>query len=117
MSKIDTIGGLGLGREMNISRSESELQQAKSLASKDVSSAAEVDKAATGFEALLLHQMIKSMWSTVERTGLMGEDNHQSQIYQDMLNQAIADSIAEGKGIGVKDFLKKELSKSTEGAS
>lgn len=108
---------MGYGREMSISRSESQVQQAKSLASKENSSDAEVDKAASGFEALLLHQMIKSMWSTVERNGLMGEDSHQSQIYQDMLNQAIADSIAEGKGIGVKDFLKKELSKSTEGAS
>ncbi len=117
MSKIDTLGGLGGAREMGISRQENQLQRAKSLASKEVSTDADIDKAAEGFEALLLHQMIKSMWSTVEKNGLMGEDSHQSQIYQDMLNQAIADSIAEGKGIGVKDFLKKELSKSTEGAS
>ena len=68
-----------------------------------------VDKAAGGFEALLLHQMLKSMWETVDTSGLLGEDSNQAQIYRDMFNQSLADSIAEGRGIGVKQFLKGEL--------
>jgi flagellar protein FlgJ len=103
--------------DLGISRQESELQQAKSLAANKNSSEKEVEKAASGFEALLLHQMMQAMWSTVETTGMMGENGHAGQMYRDMLNQAIADSISEGKGIGVKDFLKKELSKTTPGAS
>ena len=117
MSTIDSIPRLGPASELGSSRAESQLQEAKSLSSQKITSEKDVDKAAGGFEALLLHQMLQAMWSTVEKTGLMGENSNQSQIYQDMLNQAIADSISEGKGIGVKDFLKKELSKTTEGAS
>ena len=56
-----------------------------------------------------MHQMMKAMWETVEPTGLLGEDSNQAQIYRDMLNQAVADSIASGRGIGVKSLVKQEI--------
>ncbi len=86
----------------------------KSKADQPVKSDKEIDKAAGGFEALLLQQMLKAMWETVETTGLTGENSNASQIYRDMFHQAIADKIAEGRGMGVKDFVKKELSKQGE---
>lgn len=86
-------------------------KQAEAMGKQGVKDAKELEKATGGFEALLLHQMLTAMWSTVEETGFLGEDNNQSQIYRSMLNQAIADEVSEGKGIGVKDFLKKEIAK------
>jgi Rod binding domain-containing protein len=94
-----------------MAKHESSLQQAKALSSQGPKDAAAIEEAAGGFEALLLHNMLKAMWETVEFTGFMGGDSNEAQIYRDMLNQAIADSVVEGKGIGVKDFLTKEIAK------
>ena len=85
----------------------------KTAANPGVKDAAALEKASSGFEALLLHQMLKSMWETVHSEGLLGENSNQSEIYRDMFNQAVADSVSEGRGIGVKEFLNKELIKQT----
>ena len=117
MDKIQTLGAENAAAEAQMLVQENRVAQAKALASQGVNDAKKMEKATGGFEALLLHEMLKAMWSTVQTTGLMGEDSNQAQIYRDMLNQAISDSIAEGKGIGVKQFLKKELLKMPKGAS
>lgn len=117
MDKLQSIaGGAGLG-QLELQKLDQKVGAAKNLADKDVKSAEEVEEAAGGFEALLLHQMLKSMWSTVQGTGFLGDDSNEAQIYRDMLNQAIADSVAEGRGVGVKDFLRKELTKTIKSAS
>ncbi len=114
MDKISTLAGAS---PLDSAQQSAALDKAKSIQSKALTSDAEVEKAASGFEALLLHQMLKSMWETVETTGMFGEDSNQAKIYQDMLNQAVADSVSEGRGIGVKEFVKKQLLKQTDGAS
>ena len=96
---------------------ERSLTTAKALSQHDVKSAKDMEKATSGFEALLLHEMLKSMWSTVETTGLLGEDSNEAGIYRDMLNQAIADNAAKGRGIGVREMLEKQLSKQLKPAS
>lgn len=68
-----------------------------------------VDKAAGDFEALLLQQMMESMWSGVEFSNMLNENGNEAQMYRDMFSQAVAETSAKGRGIGVKDFLKKEL--------
>ena len=111
MTKIPTLNGpIGKGA-MAEGMQTNRVEEAKQLANRDLTSEKEIEKASKGFEALLLHQMLKSMWATVETTGMLGEDSNQAQIYRYMLNQALADSMSEGRGVGVKDFLKKELSK------
>ncbi|MCB0323364.1 MAG: rod-binding protein [Bdellovibrionales bacterium] len=117
MDKLQALSGNNVLGQIELEKADSHLSRAKSLASKDVKSQEDVEKAAGGFEALLLHQMLKAMWSTVQSTGFLGDDSNQAQIYRDMLNQAIADSVAEGRGVGVKDFLRKELSKTIEPSS
>lgn len=87
------------------------------LKNQSVKSAEEVDKAAGGFEALLLHNMLKEMWGSTGSDGLLGENSNESQIFRDMFNQAIADEVVKGEGIGVKGFLKKELTKHQVAAS
>ncbi|OVE80206.1 hypothetical protein BVY02_01005 [bacterium J17] len=111
MDKLTTIPGLGADIAGELARGKDKIEQAKALASKELRSAKEMEKATSGFEALMLHEMLKSMWATVGTTGFLGEDTHQAKIYRDMLNQALSESIAEGRGIGVKEFLREELIK------
>ena len=90
---------------------EKTIGRAKLLASKEIRDEKQLNKASSGFEALLLQQMLKSMWETVQTTGLLGENSNEAQIYRDMFNQAVSDNISEGKGVGIKKFLAKELGK------
>jgi len=86
------------------------VEKAKTLTNSDKQNEAQLKKAMSGFEALLINEMLKSMWETVDTSSsLFGEDSNQAQIFQSMFNQAIADTIAEGEGIGVKKVLAKEL--------
>ncbi len=75
----------------------------------------QIEKATQGFEALLLQQMMHSMFETVDRGGLMGEDSNEADIMRGMFTQAVADEIASGKGIGVKEVVRQEIAK-REGA-
>lgn len=66
--------------------------------------------AAEQFEALLLQEMLKSMWSTVPKDGVISA-SFEEGMYRDMLNEALATSISEGQGIGIKDVIFKDLDK------
>ena len=68
----------------------------------------EIEKASSQFEALLLNQMINSMWKAVPNQGLLS-GSREEEMYRDMLNQAVADSISTGRGIGIKNVVMKEL--------
>jgi Rod binding domain-containing protein len=67
-----------------------------------------IEKAATQFEALLLQQMFNSMWSTVPKNSLFG-GSKEEEYYRDMFNEALAQSVAEGEGIGVKSVIAKDI--------
>lgn len=69
----------------------------------------EITKAATQFEALLLHQMLNEMWKTVPKDGLFSESGREQEMYRDMLNEGIANDIAEKQSIGVRDVLIKDM--------
>lgn len=113
MTKVDTAN---IQANAQLSQWQEQLTQLKSLKNEKEVTIEAAEEAGAQFEALLLHQMMKAMWATVDETGLMGENSNQGQIYRDMLNQAISDSVAEGPGVGVKQFLKEELLR-MEGAS
>jgi len=95
---------------------EAQLPQNNDL-NKQLKSEAELEKASGGFEALLLHNMLKEMWGSTSSGGILEENSNEMNIFRDMFNQAIAEEVVKGEGIGVKKFLKKELSKSQDGAS
>ncbi|MEY4701567.1 MAG: flagellar rod assembly protein/muramidase FlgJ [Pseudomonadota bacterium] len=79
-------------------------------AQKPIPAAKNPELAAQQFEAMLVKQMIDSMWSTVPKKGVLTGSNEES-MYRDMLNEALANSISEGKGIGVKDVILKDINK------
>jgi len=70
----------------------------------------QIDKASKDFEALLLHQMFKSMWESVPEDGGLFGDNNESAIYRDMFNEAMANEISNGQqGLGIKEIVAKDL--------
>jgi Rod binding domain-containing protein len=71
-------------------------------------------KAAEQFEALLTHEMLKSMWNTVPKGELISGSSEE-QTYKDMLNEALANSIAEGRGIGIKEVILKDINRLAKG--
>lgn len=71
---------------------------------------AEIERAATDFEALLLQQMLQSMWNTVPQSGMLTGSREES-LYRDMLNEQIAQSMASGRGLGIKDMIAREMEK------
>ena len=68
----------------------------------------EIEKAATQFEALLVQEMIKEMWATVPKGGLLSGSSEEDT-YQEMYRQALAQSIAERQSIGVKDVIIRDI--------
>ena len=66
--------------------------------------------AAQQFEALLVQEMLESMWNTVPKKGLLS-GSHEEEMYRDMLNEALANSIAAGKGLGIKDVILNDFKK------
>ncbi len=71
----------------------------------------EVTKAATQFEALLLHQMLNEMWKSVPKDSLFDDGGHEQEMYRDMLNEGIANDIAEKQSIGIRDAVIRDMQK------
>ena len=65
--------------------------------------------AAEQFEAMLLKEMLKSMWSTVPQEGMLS-GSYEEGMYRDMRNESLAQSISEGQGMGIKDVILKDIS-------
>jgi len=72
------------------------------------SGARDIDKAATEFEALLLQEMLKSMWKNVPSEGLIS-GSREEELYRDMLNEAMAKNISENQSIGIKEVILREM--------
>jgi Rod binding domain-containing protein len=70
----------------------------------------EIDNAARQFEALLLQQMMKSMWQTVPSSGLLSGGKEQ-EYYREMLVDSLATEIAKGQGLGIKDVIVRDIKK------
>lgn len=68
----------------------------------------EIKKAATQFEALLLHQMVQSMWNTVPSNGLLS-GSHEEDLYRDMMSEAISEQMAQSQSIGIRDEVMHEM--------
>lgn len=66
------------------------------------------EKAAKEFEALLLHTMIRTMWRTVPKEGVLGK-SREEEYYQDMLSEALAENISENQSIGIKEVILREM--------
>lgn len=106
--------------QAEIAQADSELQKFGKLkaairtgkpgAAAPESSRQEVEKAAVQFEAMLVKQMLGAMWQSVPKEGLLSGSNEE-EIFRDMLNEALAETVAKSQGIGIKAVIRGELQK------
>lgn len=68
----------------------------------------DIKEASVQLEALLLKMMYNEMWKTVPKNELFGDDNAMD-IYRDMYNEELTKKAAEGGGIGLADFIYRQL--------
>ena len=68
----------------------------------------DIREASVQLEGLLLKMMYNEMWKTVPKNELFGDDNAM-EIYRDMYNDEITKKAAEGGGIGLADFIYRQL--------
>lgn len=73
-----------------------------------------IEKAATEFEALLLQQMLQSMWKSAPSEGMLTGSNEES-LYRDMLSEQLAKEMAESQSLGLKDIVIREMTEKAEG--
>lgn len=69
---------------------------------------ADIKEASVQLEALLLKMMYSEMWKTVPKNTLFGDDNAM-EIYRDMYNDELTKKIAEAGGIGLADYIYRQL--------
>ena len=71
----------------------------------------DIKEASVQLEGLLLKMMYNEMWKTVPKNELFGDSNAMD-IYRDMYNEELTKKAAEGGGIGLADYIYKQLTKS-----
>ncbi len=69
----------------------------------------DIKKAATQFEALLVQQMLKSMWATVPQQEGSITGSKEEQMYRDMLQEAMATQIAEQSSLGIAEVVARDM--------
>ena len=71
----------------------------------------EIKDASVQLEAIFLKLMYNEMWKTVPKSNLFSENSNAMDIYRDMYNEELTKKAAEGGGIGLADFIYKQLTK------
>jgi len=61
------------------------------------------------FESIFVHQLLKSMRSTVQKSSLL--DSHASKMYESLHDEAMAKLMTEQKGIGLVDIIYRDLAR------
>jgi len=64
------------------------------------------------FEAIFVHQMLKSMRSTVQKSGFF--DSHATRMYESMHDQEMANLMSEKRSIGLAEIVYKDLARLEE---
>ena len=75
----------------------------------------EIKDASVQLEAIFLKLMYNEMWKTVPKSNLFSENSNAMDIYRDMYNEELTKKAAEGGGIGLADFIYKQLTKNQSG--
>jgi Rod binding domain-containing protein len=65
-------------------------------------------KACNDFEAMFIANMLKEMRKSIPKSGFL-ESSSGSDIYRSMMDQKVAEKIANDKGLGIGEMLFKQL--------
>ncbi len=113
----DAVAGGGIGRvdlALRAGLDEARLGKLKRAAERagrgDARDAedARLREAARNFEAVFLHQLVKMMRATVEKSGLIS-GGRAEEIFQDMLDEEYAGALGRNANLGLADMIYKEL--------
>ena len=89
---------------------QSRLSQLSDLASPGTSKTnKQLKSLSKQFESIFVHQLLKSMRSTVQKTGLF--DSHATNMYESLYDEEIARLMTEQKGIGLADVIYRDLAR------
>ena len=70
----------------------------------------DIKKASVQLEAIMLKLLYNEMWKTVPKNTLFSDGNDNAmEIYRDMYNEELTKAAAEGGGIGLGDFIYRQL--------
>jgi len=72
---------------------------------------ADLKKATQQFESYFVDQLFKEMRKTVPDDTLLGDSDHQTEIFTDMMDQSVSDSISKRGDFGLAKMMYSELSK------
>ena len=67
----------------------------------------ELKSLAHQFESIFVHQLLKSMRSTVQKTGLF--DSHATQMYESLYDEEVANLMTEQRSIGLANIIYRDL--------
>jgi len=76
--------------------------------SADTVNKAKLREACTDFEAMMLHQMLTVMRKSIPKGGLF-KAGHIQEMQQSLLDQEVAQNIANGKGMGIGEAMYKKI--------
>ena len=89
---------------------QSRLSQLSDLASPGTSKTnKQLKSLSKQFESIFVHQLLKSMRSTVQKTGLF--DSHATSMYESLHDEEIAKLMTEQKGIGLAEVIYRDLAR------
>ena len=70
----------------------------------------DIREASVQLESILLKMMYNEMWKTVPKSEFFSKgDDNALEIYRDMYNEELTKQMAEGGGIGLADFIYRQL--------
>lgn len=70
----------------------------------------EIKEASQDFEAMLLGQMLNSMWETIPKNEMFG-GGREEEYFRDMFTEEVSKEISQGSGLGIQDIVQAELEK------
>lgn len=69
----------------------------------------DLKKATQQFEGYFLHQLLKEMRKTVPADGLLADDGQGKEIFQDMMDQTLSDSMSSRGDLGMAKMMYDQL--------
>jgi Rod binding domain-containing protein len=88
---------------LDLARDVCEGKASRTPGSKDA-----LKKACESFESMLMSCMLKSMRSSVPKSGLFGNSQGE-QIFQGLMDEKVCKSAADARGLGVADMMYQQL--------
>ncbi len=98
-----------MGRILNTIRNNAPLTEGQGLKKASQAEKRRLKAACQGFEAIFLHEMLKSMRRTIPKSGLL-DGGLRDRIYESMFDEAVSKSLSRRGALGIADMLYNQLS-------